>query len=119
VQRFTQLKVWQEAHALVLAIYPLTSRFPADERFGLTSQLRRAAASVPSNIAEGSKRRSTRDYAHFLNIAESSLVEVEYFLILSRDLGYGAARAFEPLLAGIDGLARKLNTLRTKVEADA
>jgi len=119
MQRFTDLKVWQQAHALVLAIYPLTARFPAEERFGLTSQLRRAAVSVPSNIAEGSKRVSNPEYAHYLNIAEGSLAETEYQLILSRDLGYAAGAAVEPLFAQIAELARMLHALRKKVEQDA
>lgn len=72
MQRFQDLKVWQRSHALTLAIYHLTETFPADERFGLISQLRRAAASVPTNIAEGSKRRTRLEYARFLNMAEGS-----------------------------------------------
>jgi four helix bundle protein len=67
------LKVWQRSHASVLAVYRDSRRFPADERFGLTSQVRRVAASVPTNIAEGSKRRSNPDHARFLNVAEGSL----------------------------------------------
>jgi four helix bundle protein len=84
MQRFTDLKVWQRSHAFVLQIYRLTGSFPNEERFGLTSQLRRAVVSVPSNIAEGSKRRSNRDYAHFLNLAEGSLAEADYLLLLTR-----------------------------------
>jgi four helix bundle protein len=119
MQRFTDLRVWQQAHALVLAIYPLTGAFPADERFGLTTQLRRAASSVPSNIAEGSKRASNAEYAHYLNIAEGSLAETEYHLILSRDLGYVKAALVEPLFAQIADLAGMLHALRTKVEQSA
>ena len=78
MQRFTDLKVWQRSHTLVLDLYRLTANFPADERFGLVSQIRRAAVSVPSNIAEGSKRTHGRDYARFLNIAEGSAAEVQY-----------------------------------------
>ena len=88
VQRFTNLKVWQRSHALVLRIYEVTRIFPTDERFGLTSQLRRAAVSVPTNIAEGAKRQSARDFAHFLNIAEASLAETDYLLLLARDLHF-------------------------------
>ena len=73
MQRFTELTVWQRSHELALEIYRLTERFPKDERFGVTSQLRRAAVSTASNIAEGSKRQHRRDYARFLNIAEASL----------------------------------------------
>lgn len=116
MQRFTDLKVWQQAHALVLELYPLTARFPPEERYGITSQLRRAAVSIPSNIAEGSKRRSNADYAHFLNIAESSAAETEYLLVLSRDLDYLAAQNAEQLLAKLADIARMLHALRNKVE---
>ncbi len=68
MQRFTDLKVWQRSHALVLELYRLTEAFPAPERFGLIAQLRRTAVSVPTNIAEGSKRRTAQDYARFLNL---------------------------------------------------
>ena len=112
MQRFTELKVWQRSHALVLDLYRQTARFPDQERFGLTSQLRRAAASVPTNIAEGSKRQHPHDYARFLNIAEGSLAETEYLVLLSRDLGYLAVDAGEPLLTEIDAIARMLHALR-------
>lgn len=116
MQRFTDLKVWKRSHALVLEVYRLTARFPDHERFGLTSQLRRAAASVPTNIAEGSKRQHAQDYARFLNIAEGSLAETEYLFLLSRDLGYLPAEAAAASLSEIDELARMLNALRAKVE---
>jgi four helix bundle protein len=73
----------------VLGIYRFTREFPADERFGLTSQIRRAAVSVPANIAEGFPKRSVSDKARFYNIAQGSLEEVHYYLILAKDLGYG------------------------------
>jgi four helix bundle protein len=88
MQRFTDLAVWQRSQQVVLEVYRLSGKFPADERFGLVSQLRRAAASVPTNIAEGSKRRSNPEYARFLNVAEGSLAETEYLLMLSRDLRF-------------------------------
>jgi four helix bundle protein len=116
VQRFTDLKVWQRSHALTLEVYRFTATFPTDERFGLISQLRRAAVSVPTNIAEGSKRQSNPDYARFLNIAEGSLAETEYLLLLSRDLGYLKPEACEQSLAQIADVARMLHALRTKVE---
>ena len=84
---FTDLLVWQKAHALVLAIYALTNGLPKHELFGLTSQMRRAAFSVPANIAESFRRRG-RDKVRFLNIAASSLGELQYYLILAGDLGY-------------------------------
>lgn len=116
LQRFTELKVWQRSHALVLELYPLTAQLPPDERFGLISQLRRAALSVPTNIAEGSKRESRQDYARFLNIAEGSLAEVEYLVMVCRDLGYLTGQVVEPALAEIKEIARMLHNLRTKVE---
>ena len=99
MQRFQDIKVWQRSHALALDIYRLTEGFPAKEQFGLTSQLRRAASSVPTNIAEGSKRLHQRDYGRFLNLAEGSIAEVEYLLILSKDLGLVKGRAVESLIA--------------------
>jgi four helix bundle protein len=119
MQRFTDLKVWRRSHALVLDLYKLSSKFPSDERFGLTSQLRRAAASVPTNIAEGSKRRSNQDYARFLNLAEGSLAETEYLMILCRDLGYLTAETAQKPLEEISDIARMLSALREKVEQAA
>lgn len=116
MQHFTDLKVWQRSHALVLKLYPLAATFPASERFGVTSQLRRAATSVPANIAEGSKRQGKVDFARFLNIAEGSLAETEYFVLLARDLDYLPAERAKPLLTEIDEIARMLYALRTKVE---
>lgn len=116
MQRFTDLKVWQRSHALVLSLYPLAATFPADERFGLISQRRRAATSVPANIAEGSKRQGRGDFSRFLNIAEGSLAETEYFVLLARDLHYLPAERAQPLLAEIDEIAKMLYALRTKVE---
>ena len=115
MQRFTDLKVWQRSHTLVLQIYRLTADFPSAERFGLVAQLRRAALSVPTNIAEGSKRQGSQEYARFLNIAEGSLAETEYLLLVSRDLAYAAEKAVQPLLREADEVARMLHALRTKV----
>lgn len=84
---FKDLLVWQKAHELVLHIYKMTRDFPSAEQYGLTAQLRRAAVSVPANIAEGFAKRGASDKARFLNIARGSLEEVHYYLILARDLG--------------------------------
>ena len=86
---FEDLVVWQKAHQLVLAIYKLTRMFPQEELFGLTSQTRRAAVSVPANVAEGFKRKGKADKVRFFNISQGSLEEVRYYLILANDLGYG------------------------------
>ena len=81
---FVDLRVWQKTHALTLSVYSLTGTFPKHELFGLTSQMRRAAVSVPANIAEGFKRRGRLDKVRFLNIAAASLAELRYYLILQR-----------------------------------
>lgn len=118
MQRFTELKVWQRSHALVLQVYRLTRSFPDDERFGLISQLRRAAVSAPANIAEGSKRRTGQDYARFLNQAESSLAETEYLLILSRDLEYLEADVAQEHIRETGEIGRMLFALRKKVQGE-
>jgi four helix bundle protein len=115
VQKFAELKVWQRSHALVLQVYQLTKKFPPEERYGLTSQLRRSTLSVPTNIAEGSKRLTNAEYARFLNIAEGSLAETEYLLMVSRDLGYLPVALTSPLLTEADEIAKMLHALRTKV----
>lgn len=85
---FRTLEVWQKAHQLTLAAYRGTKPFPTDERFGLTSQIRRAASSVPANIAEGCGRRGDAEFHRFLQMAMGSASELEYHLLLARDLGY-------------------------------
>jgi len=87
-QRFEDLVVWQKSHQLVLLVYRLTKRLPKEELFGLVSQMRRAAVSVPANIAEGFKRRGRSDKARHMNIAQSSLEELRYYFILCADLSY-------------------------------
>jgi four helix bundle protein len=86
---FEDVELWRKAHAWVLAIYKFTEPFPKHELFGLTSQLRRAAVSVPANFAEGFKKRGLADKIRIYNIAQGSLEECRYFLILARDLRYG------------------------------
>jgi four helix bundle protein len=85
---FMDVVVWQKAHAWVLSVYRLTENFPKHELFGVTSQLRRAAVSIPANFAEGYKKRTTSEKARFFNIAQGSLEECRYYLILTADLGY-------------------------------
>lgn len=88
IERFEDLEAWKRAHELVLKSYSASGRFPRSEMFGLTSQLRRAVVSVAANIAEGFKRRSKNDKAHFYNMAQGSLEETRYYWILARDLKY-------------------------------
>ena len=86
---FRDLRVWQKAHEFVLAVYRYSESFPEREKYGLAHQLRRAAVSIPANIAEGFSKRSAAEKARFLNMAEGSAEECRYYLILSQDLGYG------------------------------
>ena len=88
MENFKDLKVWSKAHDLTLAIYGTTRRFPKDEMYGLTSQIRRAAASVGANLAEGCGRRSDGEMRRFVQIARGSANELEYHLVLARDLGF-------------------------------
>ncbi len=88
-RNFQDLIVWQKAHQFVLGVYRLSKAFPREEIYGLTSQFRRAAISVAANIAEGFKKRGRADKVRFMNVAEGSLEECRYYLILTRDLKYG------------------------------
>jgi four helix bundle protein len=117
ILRFQELRVWKKAHQLALTVYDCTRQFPADEKFGLTSQLRRATVSIAANIAEGSKRTSTNDLCHFLTMSEASNEEVKCLLLLSRDLHYLPSSAYELLIresgfigAMLNGLIRSLKT---------
>ena len=119
MQNFRDLRAWTKAHRLVLDVYRATTSFPRCELYGLTSQIRRSAVSIPSNIAEGSKRQHPADFAHFLNMSEASAAEVEYLCMVSRDLGYASAEAQKPLSSEIDDISRMLHALRTKVQQGA
>ena len=111
---FQDLIVWQKSHALALGVYRVSSCYPRSELYGLTSQIRRAAASVPANIVEGFKRASRADKARMLNVAQGSLEELRYFLLLAKDLGYET----DPSLAGnVDEVARLLDAYRKTILA--
>lgn len=96
---FRDLTLWRKAHEFVLAVYKLTELFPDREKFGLVNQMRRAAVSIPANIAEGFVKRSKAEKCRFLNIAEDSLEECRYYLILAQDLHYGDT---EPLMISLE-----------------
>jgi four helix bundle protein len=106
---FKDLVVWQKAHEFVINIYKITTSFPSEERFGLTSQMRRAAVSVPANIAEGFIKRGIKDKSNFYNTSQGSLEELKYYLILSKDLGY--LKENEGLLSKADDIGKLLNKL--------
>ena len=116
MQDFHQLKVWQKSHAVALAVYKATSSFPKEELYGLTSQMRRAAVSVPSNIAEGCGRDSQPQFAHFLQIAFGSASELEYQLLLARDLGFLVTSAYGTLNTDITECKRMLASLIQTVQ---
>jgi four helix bundle protein len=116
IKSYQDLAAWQAAYALALSVYKATSHFPADERYGLTSQLRRASVSVSSNIAEGYGRGRRTEYARYLRVARGSLFEVENQAMLSRDLGYLQAELYEELKLLIDGAARPLSGLIRSIE---
>jgi four helix bundle protein len=112
---YRDLLVWQKGIALVVEIYQLTRAFPADERFGLTAQMRRAAVSVPSNIAEGHARRTTGECIQFISIAEGSLAELDTQLVIAIRLGDASDESGAALATLIIELRRMLNTLRRKL----
>ena len=117
MKNFRELIVWQKAHQLTLDIYHVTSCFPKEELFGLTSQLRRSAASVATNIAEGCGRSGEAEFARFLHIAAGSANEVEYHLLLAHDLSYLSDPDYARLLNSITEIKRMLASLITKIKA--
>jgi four helix bundle protein len=119
MQSFRDLKVWEKAHRLTLAVYGETAGFPPDERFGVTSQMRRAASSIAANIAEGSVRSSDPDFARFLYTAMGSASELEYFLLLANDLGYADAAPYDRLTADVQEVKRMLAALINRLKADS
>ena len=112
VQRF---RVWQVSVELVVQCYKLSATFPSDERFGLVSQIRRAATSVPANIAEGFGRWNSREFVRFLAIASGSLRELETHLIIASRLGYLASPAVGPTMRTIDDLSRMMYRMRQRM----
>ena len=110
---FEDLIVWQKAHAWVLAAYRFSDGFPQREIYGLTSQFRRAAVSIPANIAEGFKKSGVADKRRFMNVAQGSLEECRYYLILARDLGYGDSQT---LLTQIEEVSRLLTAYARAIE---
>jgi len=119
VRDFRELKVWAKAHHLALATYGATASFPRDELFGLTSQLRRSAMSIPSNIAEGCGRGGSAELARFLSIARGSASELEYQLLLSHDLALLGHATYAPLANDVTEVKRLLTTFIQKLTADS
>jgi len=111
VKSFRDLEVWKKAHRAVLDVYRLTNTFPRSEQFGVASQLRRAAYSIPANVAEGFGRRSTKELLHFLALSNASLEELCYFLLLSRDLRYIPPLKHDKLQGDFKSVAEMLEAL--------
>jgi four helix bundle protein len=116
---FRQIRVWEKAHQLTLEIYKVTAQFPKEELYGLTSQLRRASASIAANIAEGFGRGGNVELARFLQIAIGSAYEVEYHILLAKDLGLISKEPNELLEVHIIEIKRMLAALLLKVRADS
>ena len=112
---FKTLKVWEKSHYLALAVYKATAAFPKEELYGLTSQMRRAVASIPTNIAEGCGRETNAELSRFLQIAMGSASEVEYQLMLARDLDFLTLATYTPLSEELMRVKRMLNSLIQKV----
>ena len=119
MQDFRNLKVWHRAHRLTLGLYRLTTKFPRDELYGLTSQIRRAASSVCANIAEGCGRSSDKEFGRFLYIALGSACELEYHLLLSADLEYLDRVAYVRTNREVVEVKRMISGLLTRLKADS
>jgi four helix bundle protein len=111
---FKDLVVWQKAHALVLKIYKESSVFPSEERYGLTSQIRRAAVSIAANIAEGFRKRSKKEKVYFYQVSQTSMEEVRYYILLANDLAYWKQMELEDEL---DDVGRLLEGLIKSIQA--
>ena len=118
VKDFRRLEVWEKAHQMVLAVYRATNSLPRFELYGLTSQIRRAAASIPANIAEGCGRMTDGDFARFLQIAMGSATELDYHLLLAKDLGFLSECDYQNLSQMVHRVKSMLAPLIRKVEGD-
>ncbi|MFK7846622.1 MAG: four helix bundle protein [Rhodothermales bacterium] len=117
MQDFKKLLVWEKAHLVVLKVYKLTKSFPIDERYGLSSQMRRCAVSIPSNMAEGCGRDTNAQLRHFLEISMGSAAELEYQLLLAYDLKYIPTDSYEKVYSDITEIRKMLRSLIQKVSA--
>ena len=116
MHNYNNLQIWQQAMDLVEDIYILTASFPTDEKFGLASQMNRAAVSIPSNIAEGAGRNSDKDFAHFISIAIGSLYELNTQIVLSERLGYINQTQSQELQKKLDNLQRTSVSFKSKLK---
>jgi len=119
MRNFRKLTVWEKAHRLTLNIYKVTSSFPKEEMYGLVSQMRRSASSIPYNIAEGCGRNTQPQFANFLNIASGSSSELEYQIILAKDLNYIKYGTYQELTSEIIEIKQMLYSLHSKVSTES
>ena len=119
IRKYQNLKVWEKATELTLQVYAATKSFPKDEVYALTSQVRRAAVSIASNIAEGSERKSDKDFIRFLRMAAASLAEMETQLYISLKLGYLAQELYDAILLASAENGKMINGLISKLESNA
>jgi len=119
MRNFKDLKVWKKSHQLAVHVYKMTQNFPREELFGLTSQIRRACASIPANIAEGCGRSSSNDFARFLHIALGSASELEYHVLLANDLNMLSKVDHERLTSDVTQIKRMLASFIKKLKADS
>jgi four helix bundle protein len=116
VKDFKDLRVWEKAHAMTIGVYKATKEFPREELFGITSQMRRAASSIGANIAEGTGRRSDGELTRYLHIARGSAAELEYHLLLARDLDLLSTAKFDLMRRQVDEVQRMLTSLIQQVQ---
>jgi four helix bundle protein len=118
MKNFRDLQVWSKAHAVTLSVYRATAGFPKEELFGVTSQMRRCSASIAANIAEGCGRRGNAELHRFLQIALGSASELEYHLLLARDLSYLEASVYEELNSAVEEIKKMLTSLARRVSSE-
>jgi four helix bundle protein len=119
MQDFTQLKVWQKSHNFTVNLSKITAKFPSEEKFGLTNQIRRASVSIESNLAEGCGRNGDKEFSRFIDIAQGSAYEVRCQLFIARDLAFLFIDNFELLLDKIDEISRMMIAFQKKLIAES
>ncbi len=117
ITTFFDLKVWQKAHNLVLNIYNITKMYPNHEQYCIVSQMKHSSASIATNIVEGYKRKTTKDFIHFLNIAATSLEETKYHILLSKDLSYITIEKYKEIIYLCDEIGKMLFRLQEKLSS--
>ncbi len=116
---YKKLIVWERAHLLAVNVYKITKRFPKEELYGITSQIRRAVISIPTNIVEGSGRQTSKEFSRYLSIAAGSASEVEYLIMLSKELAFINEQESNPLLTEIDEIKKMLHSFQIKINSNS